>query len=100
MTNPVVAAPVVVVIVNVIVHATRARPTWLALAVSEVYMLLGYLASGRTQPNQLFLAAVYGVLLVAPLAHVDATVLARLFSRSPRVWNIAGERQGFFLEWL
>lgn len=100
VTNPVVAAAVVVMIVNAIVYFTRFQPTWLALVVSEAYMLLGYIATGRTQPDQLFLAVIYGFLLVVPLAHVDANVLARLFRPTPRQWRIAGSVPDFFLEWF
>ena len=80
LLNPVVAAAAVVAAVNVISYAVGGvKPTWLALTVALAYMVGGYLVTGRTAPDQLFLAAVYALLIVAPLAHVDGAVLHQLF---------------------
>lgn len=100
LLNPAVAAPVVVLIVNTICYATGRQPTWLSLAAALVYKISGYLVTGRAQPDQLFLTTIHGVILVVPLDHVDANVLARLFSRTPLAFHVAAERQGFFVGWL
>jgi hypothetical protein len=79
------------------------KPTWLAVVTSLAYMVGGYLVTGRTAPEQLFLAVIYAFLIVAPLAHVDGAVLHRLFGGSgrPRL-SVVGEREprSLFQEWL
>ena len=82
--NPAVAAAAVVAVVNVISYAAGVKPNWLAVAVSLAYMVGGYLVTGRTTPDELFLAVVYALLIVAPLAHVDGSVLTRLFGARSR----------------
>ena len=104
MLNPVVAAAAVVAIVNVLSYAAGGvKPTWLAVVTSLAYMVGGYLVTGRTAPDQLFLAVVYAFLIVAPLAHVDGAVLHRLFGRpaNPQL-RIVGEqeRRSLVPEWL
>jgi hypothetical protein len=104
LLNPVVAAAAVVAAVNVISYAAGGvKPTWLALTVALAYMVGGYLVTGRTAPDQLFLAVVYALLIVAPLAHVDGAVLHRLFGRpaNPQL-RIVGEqeRRSLVPEWL
>jgi hypothetical protein len=103
LLNPAVAAAAVVAVTNVLSYATGDRPTWLALVTSLAYMVGGYLVTGRTAPDQLFLAAVYALLIVAPLAHVDGAVLHRLFGRPANgQLRIVGEREPRSLvpEWL
>ncbi|MEI2691795.1 MAG: hypothetical protein V9H69_19675 [Anaerolineae bacterium] len=57
LLNPVVAAAAVVAAVNVVSYAAGGvKPTWLALTVALGYMVGGYLVTGRTAPDQLFLA--------------------------------------------
>lgn len=104
LLNPVVAAAVVVAAVNVISYAAGGvKPTWLAVVTSLAYMIGGYLVTGRTAPDQLFLAVVYAFLIVAPLAHVDGAVLHRLFgnpvARQLRIIGEPGPRS-LFPEWL
>lgn len=103
LLNPAVAAAAVVAIVNVISYAMGGmKPAWLAVVVSLAFMVGGYLVAGRSTPEQLFLAAVYALLIVAPLAHVDGAVLHRLFGNAtdPKL-RVAGERDhSFFQEWL
>jgi hypothetical protein len=104
LLNPVVAAAAVVAAVNVVSYAAGGvKPSWLALTVALAYMVGGYLATGRTAPDQLFLAVVYALLIVAPLAHVDGAVLHRLFGRpaNPQL-RIVREREPRSLvpEWL
>ena len=65
LLNPVVAAAVIVIAVNVISYALSFKPTWLAIAVALAYMVGGYLATGRTTPEELFLAVVYALLIIA-----------------------------------
>ena len=90
--------------VNVVSYAAGGvKSTWLALTVALVYMVGGYLVTGRTAPDQLFLAVVYALLLVAPLAHVDGAVLHRLFGNPmARQLRIVGEPgpRSLFPEWL
>jgi hypothetical protein len=104
LLNPVVAAAAVVAALNVLNYAAgRIKPTWLALTVALAYMVGGYLVTGRTAPDQLFLAAVYALLIVAPLAHVDGAVLHRLFGNPmARQLRIVGEPgpRSLFPEWL
>ena len=103
LLNPVVAAAVIVIAVNVISYALSFKPTWLAIAVSLAYMVGGYLVTGRTAPDDLFLAVVYALLIVAPLAHVDGAVLHRLFGNPvARQLRIVGEPgpRSLFPEWL
>jgi hypothetical protein len=94
----------VVAALNVLNYAAgRIKPTWLALTVALAYMVGGYLVTGRTAPDQLFLAAVYALLIVAPLAHVDGAVLHRLFGNPmARQLRIVGEPgpRSLFPEWL
>ncbi|MBE2234705.1 MAG: hypothetical protein IAE85_14525 [Anaerolinea sp.] len=104
LLNPAVAAAAVVAAVNVLSYAAGGvKPTWLALTVALGYMVGGYLVTGRTAPDQLFLAVVYALLIVAPLAHVDGAVLHRLFGRpaNPQL-RIVGEqeRRSLVPEWL
>ena len=104
LLNPVVAAAAVVAAVNVVSYAAGGvKPTWLALTVALGYMVGGYLVTGRTAPDDLFLAVVYALLIVAPLAHVDGSVLHRLFGRraNPQL-RIVGEqeRRSLVPEWL
>ena len=104
LLNPVVAAAAVVAAVNVISYAAGGiKPTWLSVVTSLGYMVGGYLVTGRTAPDDLFLAVVYALLIVAPLAHVDGAVLHRLFGRpaNPQL-RIVGEqeRRSLFQEWL
>ena len=66
-------------------------------------MVGGYFVTGRRAPNELFLAVVYGLLIVIPLVHVDGTVLSRLFdaSGSEQSLQIIGEgRPQFWQKWL
>jgi hypothetical protein len=101
LLNP--AAAAVEAIANILSYATGDRPTWLALATSLAYMIGGYLVTGRTSPDQLFLAVVYALLIVAPLAHVDGAVLHRLFGNPmARQLRIVGEPgpRSLFPEWL
>jgi hypothetical protein len=105
LLNPVVAAAAVVAAVNVISYAAGGvKPTWLAVVtVSLAYMVGGYLVTGRSAPDQLFLAVVYALLIVAPLAHVDGAVLHRLFGNPvARQLRIVGEPgpRSLFQEWL
>lgn len=102
LLNPVVAAAVVVVAVNVISYALSFKPTWLALAIALVYMVGGYLVTGRTTPEALFLAVVYALLIIAPLAHVDGAMLNKIFASDSRpTMRIVGkERRTFFQPWL
>lgn len=102
LLNPVVAAAVVVAIVNVVSYAAGVKPNWLAVAVSLAYMVGGYFVTGRRSPDELFLAMVYGLLIVAPLAHVDGSVLSRLFSGGgDKGMRLVGEsRPQFFQKWL
>ena len=104
LLNPVVAAAAVVAAVNVVSYAAGGvKPSWLALTVSLAYMVGGYLVTGRSAPDQLFLAAVYALLIVAPLAHVDGAVLHRLFGNPvARQLRIVGEPgpRSLFQEWL
>ena len=104
LLNPVVAAAAVVAAVNVISYAAGGiKPTWLAVVTSLAYMVGGYLVTGRTAPDQLFLAVVYARLLVAPLAHVDGAVMHRLFGNPvARQLRIIGEPRprSLFPEWL
>ena len=104
LLNPVVAAAAVVAIVNVMSYAAGgAKPTWLAVVTSLAYMVGGYLVTGRTAPDQLFLAVVYALLIVAPLAHVDGAVMHRLFGNPvARQLRIIGEPRprSLFPEWL
>ena len=102
--NPAVAAAAVVAAVNVISYAAGGvKPTWLAVVTSLAYMVGGYLVTGRSASDQLFLAVVYALLIVAPLAHVGGAVLHRLFGGGgrPRL-SMAGERtpRNLFQEWL
>jgi hypothetical protein len=104
LLNPVVAAAAVVAAVNVLSYAAGGvKPTWLAVVTALGYMVGGYLVTGRTAPDQLFLAIVYALLIVAPLAHVDGAVLHRLFGRpaNPQL-RIVGEPgpRSLFQEWL
>ena len=106
LTNPVIAAAVIVIIVNALAAAFGKKPTWMALLVSVLYMVVGYVVTGRTTPDQLFVALVYAVLIVTPLAHVDASVLAQLFnggiksgSRSTRSVDNIYDRS-FFQPWM
>ena len=102
LLNPVVAAAVVVAAVNVISYAAGVKPNWLAVAVSLAYMVGGYFVTGHRAPDELFLAVVYGLLIVAPLAHVDGAVLSRLFgSGASAGMRLVGEgRSPFFQKWL
>jgi len=104
LLNPVVAAAAVVAAVNVVSYAAGGvKPTWLALTVALGYMVGGYLVTDRTAPDELFLAVVYALLLVAPLAHVDGAVLHRLFGTPmARQLRIVGEPEprSLFQEWL
>ena len=101
LLNPVLAAAVVVVLVNVISYALGIKPNWLAIVVGLVYMIGGYLVTGRTAPDQLFLATVYALLIVAPLAHVDGATLAKLFGSTKEEMRIVGESdRSFFQTWL
>jgi hypothetical protein len=104
LLNPVVASAAVVAVVNVLSYAAGGvKPTWLAVVVSLGYMVGGYLVTGRTAPDQLFLAVVYALLIVAPLAHVDGAVLHRLFGNPvARQLRIVGEPgpRSLFQEWL
>jgi hypothetical protein len=96
LLNPAVASAVVVAIVTVISQATGGiKPTWLSLVVALVYMVGGYLVTGRTAPEQLFLAAIYALLLVAPLSHVDGAVLNRLFGGSASVRSVDNKPSPF-----
>ena len=104
LLNPAVAAAAVVAAVNVFSYAAGGvKPTWLALTVALAYMVGGYLVTGRTAPDDLFLAVVYALLIVAPLAHVDGAVLHRLFgnpmTRQLRIIGEPGPRS-LFQEWL
>ena len=103
LLNPVVASAALVAVVNVFSYAAGGvKPTWLAVVTSLAYMVGGYLVTGRTAPDQLFLAVVYALLLVAPLAHVDGAVLHRLFGGGGSAgMRLVGEgRPQFFQEWL
>lgn len=104
LLNPASAAAVVVVLVNVISYAAGVKPNWLAVVVGLAYMIGGYIATGRTAPDQLFLATVYALLIVAPLAHVDSAVLSRLFGAesSKQTMRVVGEtdRSSFWQNWL
>ena len=102
LVNPVMAATVVVAIVNVICYAAGVKPNWLAVAVSLAYMVRGYFVTGRRAPDELFLAVVYGLLIVAPLAHVDGAVLSRLFSGGgrPGMRLVGEDRPQFWQKWL
>ncbi len=104
LLNPVVAAAAVVAAVNVISYAAGGvKPTWLAVVTALGYMVGGYLVTGRTAPDDLFLAVVYALLIVAPLAHVDGAVLHRLFGNPvARQLRIVGEPgpRSLFPEWL
>jgi hypothetical protein len=104
LLNPVVAAAAVVAAVNVISYAAGGvKHSWLALTVAITYMVGGYLVTGRTTPDELFLAVVYALLIVAPLAHVDGAVLHRLFGNpAARQLRIIGEAEprSLFPQWL
>ena len=102
LLNPVVAAAAVVAVVNVISYAAGVKPNWLALVVSLAYMVGGYFVTGRRAPDELFLAVVYGLLIVAPLAHVDGAVLSRLFGGgSDKGMRLIDEgRPRFWQMWL
>jgi hypothetical protein len=104
LLNPVVAAAAGVAAVNVISYAAGGvKPTWLAVVTSLGYMVGGYLVTDRTAPDQLFLAVVYALFIVAPLAHVDGAIIHQLFGRSasPQL-RIVGERarRSRVPEWL
>ncbi len=74
-------------------HWQRRWPTWLAAIWSPC----------RSAPDQLFLAAVYALLIVAPLAHMDGAIIHRLFGNPmARQLRIVGEREpsSLFPEWL
>jgi hypothetical protein len=102
LLNPVVGAAVVVAGVNVVSYAIGVKPNWLAVVVSLGYMVGGYLVTGRRAPDELFLAVVYGLLIVAPLAHVDGAVLSRLFGGGgDKGMRLVGEsRPQFWREWM
>lgn len=102
LLNPVVAAAVVVVIVNVICYAMSVKPNWLAVVVSLAYMVGGYCVTDRRAPDELFLVVVYGLLIVAPLAHVDGAVLSRLFGgEGNKNMRLVGEgRPQFWQKWI
>ena len=72
------------------------------MVVSLAYMVGGYFVTGRRAPDELFLAVVYGLLIVAPLAHVDGAVLSRLFGGGgDKGMRLVGEdRPQFFKKWL
>jgi fucose permease len=105
LLNPVVAAAAVTVITNVITSAlistgdTKEVPTWLAVVVSLTYMLVGYIVSGRTAPDELFLAVVYAFLAVATLAHVDGAILNKVFGRYG-LRTSSGRISEMFPRWL
>ena len=65
-------------------------------------MVGGYFVTGRRAPDELFLAVVYGLLIVAPLAHVDGAVLSRLFGGGGyKGKRLVGEgRPPFWQKWL
>ena len=101
LLNPALAAAVVVILVNVISYAIGVKPNWLAIVVGLVYMVGGYIVTGRTTPDQLFTATVYALLIVAPLAHVDSAVLDRLFGSNKTEMRIVGENdRSFFKSWF
>ena len=102
LLNPASAAAVVVILVNVISYALGAKPNWLAVVVGLVYMVGGYLVTGRRAPDELFLAVVYGLLIVAPLAHLDGAMLSRLFGGGgDKSIRLVGEgRPQFWQKWL
>lgn len=100
LLNPLVASAAVALIVNVISFTMNGKnPSWLAIVVGLAYMIGGYLVTGRTTPDQLFLAVVYALIAVAPLAHVDGAVLEKLFGRYA-IQTAAGETKVFFQRWL
>ena len=102
LLNPVVAAAVIVIAVNVISYALSFKPTWLAIAVALAYMVGGYLVTGRTTAEELFLAVVYALLIISPLAHVDGAVLNKLFGNGgrPAMRIVGDEHRMFFQPWL
>ena len=101
LMNPVAAAAVVVVAVNAISYALGVKPNWLSIVVALAYMVGGYLVTGRTTPDQLFLAVIYALLVVAPLAHVDGATLAKLFASNKTEMRTIGENdRKFFQNWL
>lgn len=81
LVNPVVASAVVVIIVNVLQYAFKLNANWLAILVGVLYMIGGYIVTGKTAPEQLFVALIYAFLIVAPLSHVDANLLNKLFGK-------------------
>mgnify|MGYP000961311893 CR=1 FL=1 len=101
LLNPVTAAAAVVIVVNVISYALGTKPSWLAVAVGLIYMVGGYITTGRTAPDQLFTAIVFAFLAVAPLAHIDGAVLSKLFGQEKADLRFAGERdRSFFQKWI
>lgn len=103
LTDPMVASAMVVIIVNVISYATGWGPKWLGLVVGLMYMVLGYLVTGQTSPEQLFMAVLYSFLIVAPLSAVDGTLLNRLFGRpTPRAYpgTANGVPRQFWQPWI
>lgn len=101
LMNPVVAAAVIVVAVNAISYALGVKPNWLSFIVALTYMVGGYVVTGRTAPDQLFLAVIYALLVVAPLAHVDGATLAKLFASTKTEMRTIGEHdRKFFQSWL
>lgn len=100
LLNPLVAAAAVALIVNVISYAMGGEnPSWLAVGVGLAYMLGGYIVTGRTTPDELFLAVIYGMIAVAPLAHVDGAVLNKLFGRYG-IQTTRGTTKELFPRWL
>jgi len=100
LLNPLVAAAAVALIVNVISFSVGGKnPSWLAIGVGLVYMIGGYVVTGRTAPDELFLAVIYAMIAVAPLAHVDGAVLERLFGRYA-IRTVGGDTKTLFPRWL
>ena len=64
LLNPLVAAAVVVVIVNVVSYARDAKPNLLIVEVALASTVGGYSVTGRRMSDELFLIVVYGLLVV------------------------------------
>ena len=100
LVNPLVAAAAVALIVNVISYTLGGKnPYWQGIGVGLVYMIGGYVVTGRTTPDELFLAVIYAMIAVAPLAHVDGAVLERLFGRYA-IRTVGGDTKTLFPRWL
>ena len=66
LLNPLVAAAIVVVIVNVVSYARDAKPNLLIVEVALASTVGGYSVTGRRMSDELFLIVVYGLLDRSP----------------------------------